>query len=36
VKVVNDAAQNEEKLFRAALTMTETGLAEFDECVEAL
>jgi len=33
---VNDEAFNQEKTFRAAITMTEAGIANFDECVEAL
>jgi hypothetical protein len=37
VKVkINDEAMNQEKLFRAAITLAEAGLASFDECVEAL
>ena len=28
--------ENQEKLFKAAITMTEAGVGSFDECVEAL
>ena len=37
VKVkVNDEALTHERLFRAAITLAEAGLASFDECVEAI
>lgn len=29
-------SENQEKLFKAAITMTEAGIASFDECVDAL
>lgn len=35
VKVASNEDQ-QEKLFKAAITLTEAGLASFDECVEAL
>ena len=37
VKVkVNDEQTNQERFFRAAITMTEAGLGGFDECVDAI
>lgn len=33
---VNDKIVNQEKLFKAAITLAEAGIASFDDCVEAL
>ncbi len=33
---VNDESFKEERLFRAAITLTEAGIGSFDDCVEAL
>jgi hypothetical protein len=36
VKVRVNEELSQEKVFRAAITMTEAGIASFDDCVEAL